>query len=456
MSDRISVNDMARALHERIKQYGVKAVFDQLDPDFKANEKKTLEGIKTKEKNKIRFTSFEKGYERLLKNKKTIENMTFGIRGNPLLLLNVFKILGIKGFEDLTNDTFAESDPKAKLFIIDSKVDNLQEQIEILGEKLETNMRRRSRITVVKAAFDFEDVTNRLLNILENDSDLTTDFITPLIAIKDIKNFYDNINNQNMIIENYYQLIMHAKQMKKNAWFNSIAKSFFGGISGTYKRALYFYWILCEYKEYCFFHLSLRRYYKLVVNEKYLDDIISVASCNAYVLSPLFISLFYLIIALQYIKRIGYNINIKNNEISDKDIIEKIKKYFEQSNNNHTITISKYYELMTSKLIKQISKIVKPYILYEYSLPKKSYEKYQNILQKIISLYKTTFIDTEKSLLKKIKQCYGIKNFWPLFFMKENNFCGLLVINKEIMDEYEIILNDISILARNMLRDLHG
>jgi predicted ATP-dependent protease len=60
MSNRTSVKDMARALHERIKQYGVKAVFDQLDPDFKANEEKTLEGMKTKEKTKSNLKALRK------------------------------------------------------------------------------------------------------------------------------------------------------------------------------------------------------------------------------------------------------------------------------------------------------------------------------------------------------------------------------------------------------------
>jgi len=460
--EKTPVKDMSRVLHEKIKQYGVKSVFEQLDPCFKATENTNLDGIKTKEKNKITFKSFQKGYERLLKEQKTVENMSFGIRGNPLLLSNVFNILGINSFEDLSDVSFVEPDPKTKLFSIDSKVDSLREQIDSLDERIETHIRKRSRITVFKAAADFDNITKRLMGILENNTDIFIDTVACDNYVKymqDILKIIDNNRNQE-VISNILQLGRYIEKMQKrkngNNYIRSFSKIYFEKQNEKNKNVLYFLWIICEYSDYCFFLHSLRSYYKLVTRNE--NDFDSFTELNFYVMSPLYIALLYLVIVLQYIKKAETNQYPRYNDISDKNIIKRIENMdLFRSTKKIKITKSKYHELMTSKLIKRISTIIKHFPPNEHSPQSMLFEKYKNILSKILSLYKKALIDSGKSFTNEIEEyAGGIKNIMGLFNIGLIGVSGIFGIDNEIMDDFDILLNDISTIGRNTMRDLNG
>ena len=461
MTENTPIKDMARALHERIKQCGgARAVFDQLDPRFKATGAKSFEGIKNKEKNKITFKSFEKSFERLLKDQNTIEKMNFGIRGNPLLLTNVFKILGINGFEDLTNTVFEEPDPKGKLFTIDSKVDGLREQINSLDERLETHMRKRSRITVLKAATDFDNVTKRLSGILEGNIDSFIDTVASGTYMNYFKTVMGMMNSHDSgQITNILQIQKHANLLqrleKENTFLKSLSEELIKKQAGKERRVLYFYWIIYEYSEYCFFLHSLRSYRRFMTG--YIDVLGLSDDSNLYTMSPLYVSLLYLTTALQYIKKVAGNSNTNLNDIYDKDVIKRIHAMkIIRSETKYKATKQKYYETMTLKLIKIISNIVKPFVLHEISPQPKSFEKYNIILTKILSLYKKALVDTESSLPMEMEKCSNsidiLKGFFSIGFV---SVCGLFRLDNEIIDDFDVLLNDISILGDNTRRDLH-
>jgi len=456
------VKDMASALHKRIKEYGgPKAVFDQLDPRFKATEMRNIEGKKRGGGNKITFKGFEKSCERLSKEQKTVEKMNFGIKGNPLLLANVFKILGIKGFEHLTETTFVEPDPKAKLFAIDNKVDGLKEQIYSLDERLETHMRRRSSITALKAATDFDNLTKRLLGIVENKTDTfiyniaSGTYMNYLKTTVEVMKFRDfNQVTDIFQFQKQYNLIEKAK--KENTSFNLLSQKIIEQHTGKDRAVLYFCWLIYEYDEYCFLLNSLRRCKRLIAKD--IIDFGSSNDSNLYMMGSLHVLLLYLVVALQYIKKVGINSNTSLNDIHDEDIIRRIKEMgITRSEKNNKVTKSRYFETMTQKLIKEISKIIKQFVLHEiYPLPK-LLEKINVILNKIVSLYKKALVDTENSLAIETGECgRSMKILGDLFSIGLIGVCGRFRLDNGIMDDFDVLLNEISILVKNIIRDLHG
>jgi len=454
------VKDMALALYWRIKEYGgAKAIFDQLDPRFKSTEVKKTEGIKSREFDKITFKSFEKSFERLSKGQKNAEKMSFGIRGNPLLLANVFKVLGISGFEDLTKTTFVEPDPKGKLFAIDNKVDGLMEKLDSLDEKLDAHMRKRSRITVLKAAADFDSITKTLSGILETNTDLLICSIAAGTYMNYLKKTMGIMNSNNRgEITNIIQFQKHIRLLRKaeeeNTFLNSLSKKIISKQAGEAQKVLHFYWIIYEHGDYCFFLHSLRGYRRFMT--KYIDDLGLSDDSNLYTMSPLYVSLLYLTITLQYIKKVADNSNVNLNKIHEKSIIKKIEDMgIRRLGKNHIATKPKYYETMTLKLINNISKIIKHFALHEISSQPKLFEKCNDILAKIVPLYKKALVDTKNSM--ETENCgNGIKTLGGLFSAGLIGVCGLFRLDSEIMDDFDILLNEVSVLATNTMRDSHG
>jgi hypothetical protein len=147
----MSVLNLGEKLKAKIMASGgARAVWERIDPRFKASEDVVLEGVKQRNKRKITRDSFEKAIERLDKKHQAYENMSFGIKGNPILMMNVFKVLGIRGFQDIFDGTFVEPDSTAKLFSIESKIDTLSREIQELSDDVEVYCKKRSRITGLK------------------------------------------------------------------------------------------------------------------------------------------------------------------------------------------------------------------------------------------------------------------------------------------------------------------
>ncbi len=70
------------------------------------------------------------------------EKMTFGVKGNILLLLNVFDILGIRTLSDLTGDSFQRTTPSVEEYVIDtnSQVKRIVKRVNKLSMELKQSM----------------------------------------------------------------------------------------------------------------------------------------------------------------------------------------------------------------------------------------------------------------------------------------------------------------------------
>jgi hypothetical protein len=113
----ITVYAAQLALHKKITRYergGIKGVWRGIRPIFKIEQIVDPSGIKgIKDRTKIREETFRRQVGRLKLKHSANENMTFGVKGNILLLLEVFRILGIKTIEDLFGEQLIEENINA-------------------------------------------------------------------------------------------------------------------------------------------------------------------------------------------------------------------------------------------------------------------------------------------------------------------------------------------------------
>jgi hypothetical protein len=178
--DNFTVREAMIALKEKIRAHkgGIKGVWEAIDPRFKDDESKSPHGIKYPKGNTgIKEGAFRKQVERLGKENSKYEKMTFGPKGNMLLLMNVFEILGIKTLSDLFTMSFQK--PNMKQFIIDTniKANRTIRQLNKIYDTLQLSMKRVPRFTVTKVChdweallYDFSDMTY-LLNGTETKKD---------------------------------------------------------------------------------------------------------------------------------------------------------------------------------------------------------------------------------------------------------------------------------------------
>jgi hypothetical protein len=448
-----SVRDLASKLKSAIKAHGgARAIWEQLDPRFKALKDAPLEGLKINDKTRITRYAFEKAVERLDRQQATYENMSFGIKGNPLLLMNVFQALGIKGFADLSDLQFEAPDPMAQLTTINGKINELSEQMEKLSDDVEVFYKKQPRITALKIAADFEQITMRLLSILEHNNDTFIDMATFEVLRRQLENIHLRKDEEKSNAKLIRNLINNARlltlQSKANKYYDRLVQRYISSYSNEDKRVLYFFNILMEYKEYCFYHQFLRKYYRILNHKKnFIGDFKDWRHVNEYILSPLYLSLFYLIAATQYIDKIS--VNAEN--IRDETIKAKIAKFKEG------ISSIKYLGLITNNLIKQIVKILKSIKNKKESVHPGLYEVYKKLLEKIIQVYHNVLIDVEEPSPEEINQAaMSIRNLYDLHSMKLLSVNGRYNLTHGIMDDFDILRNEVSMLARNTLREING
>jgi hypothetical protein len=447
------VRDLAEKLKARIKAYGgPKAVWDQLDPRLKALENSSLKGLKSHNKRKITWDAFEKAFERLDKKQDTSENMSFGIKGNPILLMNIFKILGITGFVDITEERFVEPDPSKKIFSIESKIDILSEQLHELTDTVEIYGKKRSRMTAFKVAVDFENITNRLFSILKNHDVETSDALWKKIFQGQKKRFdiifNDSIDKTELVLKYLRDKNLLKKQSEVDKFIAKIDEKYLLSYSGDNKQVLLFFITVMEYKDYCYYNSILRKYYSILNDQRnFPTDIREYCHTSPYILSPLYISLLYLTIVLRYAEKIR--------ETPAKAEAKEIKKRLDQIKTG--ITPVQYFELMTSNAINKIKKILNVLDKPKKTLQASLYDIYLKILEQIVTIYHQSFENmgeiSDEELDNYVEKIKGVYDFLS---MRHFHIPGRYNLNTEIMDNLDILLNDLSMLARNTLRDING
>jgi hypothetical protein len=428
-------------------------VWGQLDHRFKAPEDINIEGPKARDERKITWKAFEKAVERLDKRQVTFEKMTFGIKGNLLLLMNVLKIIGVNDLSELSAEQFHAPDTMTKLAAIDGKLDLIIEEINRISDCVDLLNKNRPRITASKADNDFKQLTKRLSSVLSDNSDVYIDSNAVNDAYKKFELLLNlNMNKQDNTIKDYQGLMKDVYISKQfhtgNNFYDRIVTTYLSSHSSENKRVLYLFNIIMEYKEYCRYHKIMRKYYGLLNNPKYFtDDISNYKNTVPYILSPLYMTLFYLLVSSHYIDK------IRAAAIDTKD--ETVRERIRQTGSAKTAM--DYFYIKTNGFIKQVARILRVFPDPNKELPSELYYKYKKILESIVKVYKTSLVDIEEPSDNDIKNSVsGIRNISELFSVRALTVSGRYILIESIMDDYDKLENDLSVLARNTLRDING
>jgi hypothetical protein len=185
-----TVYDVQKALFERIRNYpgGIAGVWRAIDTRLK--ESNTPPANLRRNKTKIRRGAFRRQVDRLTEYKATNENMTFGIRGNILLLMDIFRILNIRDISDLIDYTPLKPNLEATVNCIDIKSDEIISKIDNLSEFIRISTARTPRLSKFQVRRDLEAVLQSL-----------NEMVAP-----EPKTMENALLNVNMIINHYTNL----------------------------------------------------------------------------------------------------------------------------------------------------------------------------------------------------------------------------------------------------------
>ena len=247
-----SVYEVQIALHNSIKNHkgGFKAVWKAIDPRFKKAEDDNT--ASPNNEYRINEESFRRAFNRLTIETPSTEKMSFGLRGNFLLLMNVFQILGIKEFSDLTKMEFQKPDIEAVIHDSNIKAGEIQKKLEEIIETLEMSKQRTTRFPVLKVCRDWEAVLLSLHNLAFSD-------------------------------------LSQTKSLSINNWFLDNYKT-------DIQMSYYFYYTLKAYREYFSQDRLLYNFYKRLGN-----TFVNISSDASIILTPLYILYFILLIHRKFL-----------------------------------------------------------------------------------------------------------------------------------------------------------
>ena len=445
-----TVNDLARALKERIFNYkgGIGAIWKQLDNRFKDLDAKSIDGLKTSSKQKISLDAFRKAYQRLgvKSDSQALENMTFKINGNPVLLMNVFEILGIKGYGDLLKPKFKRPDITDELVYIDSAIEEVNRKIEALDEKIENS--NQKSIKTVRLNADFEEILNRMFHaITENKDPLMEDqlyrwSIDGFDEIQAAQKVINSNGDPSTFLRNYKNYIMVSKS---NNFYNIIRNALFNESQPELKRICLLLLIFDENKEYTLHDKILLKYLKDLGKINIRDD--GFPNSNTYILSPLYLLYFFLRVAYLFIKRTG-----NKSTTTDDETREYLSRVF------HGKDIGKYMLGATGKMAGKTRKILSYLTKNEIdNIPQERYEAYKGIAIKVIQIYHNIYIKGKTT--DNIGMMFRLKDFQTIRGINELKYwyiSGIYSIPKDRIDTIEIIMNDIDNIVSATGRDLNG
>jgi hypothetical protein len=444
-----SVNDMAVRLKERIRAYkgGCEAVWRQLDERFKADGGKSIDGLKGSGEKRITHSAFMKAFQRLgyKADSALLERMNFQINGNPLLLMNIFEILGINGYKDLLNVDFKKPDIIDEIVYIDTKIEEIIEKINVLDENIE-NYGTKS-IKSAKLNADFEEITNRLYSILlENVDPLLKDVYYVLGKNESMK--LPQFNSAEYVIdpENYHKKINEKiEKMRSNKFFLAKVYVFLYDFKEESKRVVSMMMLFFDYNEYLSHNKDLRKYKKELIAIPLKENGFSCTS--TYILCPLFVMYFYLQIAILFLERIK-----EESFLVDANTKEYILEISE------TNSVKNYLETSMKRLIKEIKTILNYFnkdIIKE--IPEEKYTSYLQIAISIIMIAKTLFIDNKKDNQVDIKMVVNkYRTLGSLYKSESEYVSGVYTVKKSTIEEIEHIANEINTIRQATGRDLNG
>jgi hypothetical protein len=449
----LSVNDLVKALKSRIDNYkgGITAIWKQLDNRFKSEETKSITGQKIKTPNKINFDAFKKAYQRFGEKEylTKLEKMSFGITGNPLLLMNVFEILGIKSYSELMKIEYKKPDTLDEIISNGMLLESINNKIDLLEEKI-ANTHRKS-IRTIKICTDFENLLYRLYSVLNNNVDPSLEDINYLYQVQ------STINNNNFEIkalealknENVEKYSKYKKLHQSTTITNNLIKYLisarFLNQNSEAKRITSLLLIFHDYKRYIYKNklllLFLKRIENIVVNN---EDCLIHSDC---IISPIFLLYLLLQITLLHTKKLSNDVFI-----TDSQTIDALENIFQIDN------IKSYLLEVINDFNRKIKVFLKYFIQYEIKdISNKNYDKYIDFTKEIIDFLYNIFLVEKKIDFDKISlELNENKSIKELYKMKNNYYPGTYNISLDNIEKINILLNNASDLIQATVRDLNA
>jgi hypothetical protein len=443
-----SVRYLALQLQERIKHHkgGTAGVWKQIDGRFKQEKSKSIKGRKEPHKNKISYYTFRRAVGRLSDEKVSdgLEKMTFQVNGNPLLLMNIFEILGISGYKDLLKLDFKRPDITDEIVNIGISLRKIKRNQAVINDRIEAG---HKRIRTFKLNADFEEITRRLHSILnENEDPLLAD---PLyLEGKKISSENGNLNLLRAKMTGDAEKFRrksneYKKKFESITFFNTLKQGYLYGIEGEKKRVVLTAMIFIDYAEYIFNNPILKKCRDLL---SALEPKSSIFELDfSYILSPFIIIFLYLQIAILFITRI-YETSFFYDEIEKEDTQKLIGKD----------NLKEYLLNQLKHLFREIRRILTTLIKNKVdSIPQEKYEIYKYNAIQIIDILKLIFIDNKSvNMQKVINETGKCKTIEALFKARDKVYSGVYKINYNELERLELALNNILEIKRATERDL--
>jgi len=281
-----SVHQFKLALFERIKNYnrgkkdcpiedrGIKGVWKAISPSLKYKKVYSDDSPdNVKIINRIKEKTFYRVVGRLKKICPSDENMSFGIKGNILLMLNILDILKVKSIKDLLESDITE--PDITSLVIDSNVysEEILKRIISLKNAVVQSMRNKPRIPNLKVCRDWEQILFQVNKIIEMK-----------------KNILINTNN--------------------NPWdFYSLLGDYAKGFSLDTKVAIYICTLINEFKDYFPQDILLHNFIEIFSHLTYFDY---VNKPRLIKISPIYLLYFFLLLQKRFINSFLSNTKDKN------------------------------------------------------------------------------------------------------------------------------------------------
>ena len=413
-----TVHQVQIALMQRIKAYGggIKGVWKAIAPNLKYHAVYAADNSgNVKSLPRITEDSFRKQVNRLKKKSPANEKMTFGIKGNILLTLNILEILKIKSLEDLLGCGFSKPDANSLIIAANVNSESILEKMDSLENTVALSMRNKSRIPSLKVCRDWEQVLGKVKNIFD-------------------MMYINYLPNQNNISWDFY----------------SILSQYANNFTNEIKTAIYICTLLNEFKEY---------FPQDILLHKFIESF-SRLSCIDYngkhkliKLAHLFLLYFFLIFQRRFINTFLSNENEPNRYspfIHKKISIDGKEDKSNRVNNllvgkdNKKISLTEYIGIQIKEMQKYVMIILS--LFADKSADIKALEDADiqliyDIISRFISIYSSHTGYDPTELLRFIEQIKSLNDFYmqlslgkPLIYFVTEDDINLINIFKQRLD----------------------
>jgi len=436
------VNDLACQLKKKMLEHGgYEAIWRKLDARLKDEDEKTIDGPKTSKTRKIKHGAFISACKRLGSkvDSDSSEKMTFGIRGNPLLLMNVFDILKINSYRDLETYSYKKNSIEDEIANMGLNIEDMNRKLDALSDKIEGTPKKSIR--TIKLTADFEEMLKRLYSILtENKDPLLNDFF--YLLSKEVDTL-SNIEQTTTNLKNYKNIYKEKKLFfEKKAHMNFIL-TMQHLFEGEKKRILFLILLLEDYKEYIIHNNVLggyvRRINLLEIQSAFFSNL------NECRLSPLYLTHLLLQMAKLFMRgKINVSIGLSEDAseyLSSINIKEQNDKYIfgiiTRINNKIKILLNIFVE----NNVKNVSE--------------EKYLEYVDIAKEIVALFYGIFV-TSKINLANDDLTRNAKTIADLIKIMKSHISGVYLISVDDIRQLEKLENKISDIANATARDINA